>query len=58
MCWVLACGVPSTKQTSACDFTPFFQVYGLLDTLVTDLMVLADELRPVKDVEETLHLCT
>ncbi|XP_059234514.1 MYCBP-associated protein isoform X1 [Mustela nigripes] len=34
------------------------EVYGLLDTLVTDLMVLADELRPVKDVEETLRLCT
>jgi len=50
--------VPSTEQPSACDFTPFFQVYGLLDTLMTDLMVLADELRPVKDVEETLHLCT
>lgn len=46
------------KRTSAYDFTPFFQVYGLLDTLVTDLMVLADELRPVKDVEETLRLCT
>ncbi|XP_034882741.1 MYCBP-associated protein isoform X1 [Mirounga leonina] len=34
------------------------EVYGLLDTLMTDLMVLADELRPVKDVEETLRLCT
>ncbi|XP_042822990.1 MYCBP-associated protein isoform X2 [Panthera tigris] len=33
------------------------EVYGLLDTLVTDLMVLADELRPIKNVEETLHLC-
>ncbi|KAM8943049.1 MYCBP-associated protein isoform 1-T1 [Lycaon pictus] len=34
------------------------EVYGLLDTLVTDLMVLADELRPIKNVEETLRLCT
>ena len=51
-------GVLSTGRTSACDFTPFFQVYELLYTLVTDLMVLADDLRPVKDVEETLHLCT
>ncbi|XP_029783880.1 MYCBP-associated protein [Suricata suricatta] len=33
------------------------EVYGLLDTLVTDLMVLADELRPIKNIEETLHLC-
>ncbi|XP_025771898.1 MYCBP-associated protein [Puma concolor] len=33
------------------------EVYGLLDTLVTDLMVLADELRPIKNVEETLRLC-
>ncbi|XP_039083673.1 MYCBP-associated protein isoform X2 [Hyaena hyaena] len=33
------------------------EVYGLLDTLVTDLMVLADELRPTKNVEDTLRLC-
>lgn len=39
-------------------FVPFFQVYGLLDTLVTDLMVLADELSPIKNAEEPLHLCT
>ncbi|XP_013374538.1 PREDICTED: MYCBP-associated protein isoform X3 [Chinchilla lanigera] len=30
------------------------EVYGLLDTLVTDLMVLADELSPVKDMGEQL----
>ncbi|XP_012582153.1 PREDICTED: MYCBP-associated protein [Condylura cristata] len=34
------------------------EVYGLLDTLVTDLMVLADELSPVANVEEPLNLCT
>lgn len=39
-------------------FIPFFQVYELLDTLVTDLMVLADELSPIKNVEESLRLCT
>lgn len=39
-------------------FVPFFQVYALLDTLVTDLMVLADELSPIKNVEEPLRLCT
>lgn len=39
-------------------FVPFFQVYGLLDTLVTDLMVLADELSPIMNVEEPLRLCT
>uniref|UniRef100_A0A2K5I5K1 MYCBP associated protein n=1 Tax=Colobus angolensis palliatus TaxID=336983 RepID=A0A2K5I5K1_COLAP len=33
------------------------EVHGLLDTLVTDLMVLADELSPTKNVEEPLHLC-
>ncbi|KAL4835079.1 hypothetical protein H8958_014879 [Nasalis larvatus] len=33
------------------------EVHGLLDTLVTDLMVLADELSPIKNVEEPLHLC-
>lgn len=36
---------------------PLFQVYALLEALVTDLMVL-DELSPTKDVEEPLHLCT
>ncbi|KAI5944483.1 MYCBP-associated protein [Manis javanica] len=34
------------------------EVYALLEALVTDLMVLADELSPTKDVEEPLHLCT
>ncbi|XP_057571147.1 MYCBP-associated protein isoform X5 [Hippopotamus amphibius kiboko] len=34
------------------------EVYGLLDALVTDLLVLADELSPRKNVEEPLHLCT
>uniref|UniRef100_A0A8D2GJD5 MYCBP associated protein n=1 Tax=Theropithecus gelada TaxID=9565 RepID=A0A8D2GJD5_THEGE len=33
------------------------KVHGLLDTLVTDLMVLADELSPIKNVEEPLRLC-
>nr|XP_044600782.1 MYCBP-associated protein isoform X3 [Equus asinus] len=32
------------------------EVYGLLDTLVTDLMILADELSPMKNVGE-LFLC-
>nr|KAF6457673.1 MYCBP associated protein [Rousettus aegyptiacus] len=36
----------------------YTQVYELLDTLVTDLMVLADELSPIKNVEESLRLCT
>lgn len=39
-------------------FTPSFQVYGLLDALVTDLLALADELNPQKNVEEPLRLCT
>lgn len=57
-CCVLA-GVGAFHRANlACDFFPFFQVYGLLDTLVTDLMVLADELRPIKNVEEILRLCT
>ncbi|XP_054441502.1 MYCBP-associated protein isoform X2 [Pteronotus mesoamericanus] len=34
------------------------EVHGLLDTLVTNLMLLADELGPGKNVEETLSLCT
>ncbi|XP_047613820.1 MYCBP-associated protein isoform X3 [Phacochoerus africanus] len=34
------------------------EVYGLLDALVTDLLVLAEELSPVKNVEEAVHLCT
>ncbi|XP_074198889.1 MYCBP-associated protein isoform X2 [Camelus bactrianus] len=34
------------------------EVYGLLDALVTNLLALADELSPVKNVEESLHLCT
>uniref|UniRef100_A0A2K5MCQ5 MYCBP associated protein n=1 Tax=Cercocebus atys TaxID=9531 RepID=A0A2K5MCQ5_CERAT len=33
------------------------EVHGLLDTLVTNLMVLADELSPIKNVEEPLRLC-
>ncbi|XP_051058589.1 MYCBP-associated protein isoform X2 [Phodopus roborovskii] len=33
------------------------EVYGLLDTLVTDMMVLADELSPLKSVEEPLRFC-
>lgn len=36
----------------------FFQVYGLLDNLVIDMMVLADELGPEKNVEEPLRFCT
>ncbi|KAM5273434.1 MYCBP-associated protein [Ctenodactylus gundi] len=32
------------------------EVYGLLDTLVTNLMVLVDELHPMKVVEESLYL--
>ncbi|XP_075847162.1 MYCBP-associated protein isoform X3 [Microtus pennsylvanicus] len=34
------------------------EVYGLLDTLITDMMVLADELSPLKSVEEPLHFCS
>nr|XP_010988612.1 MYCBP-associated protein isoform X1 [Camelus dromedarius] len=34
------------------------EVYGLLDALVTNLLALADELSPIKNVEESLHLCT
>ncbi|XP_043327392.1 MYCBP-associated protein isoform X2 [Cervus canadensis] len=34
------------------------EVYGLLDALVTDLLALADELNPQKNVEEPLRLCT
>lgn len=36
----------------------FFQVYGLLNTMVTNFMVLADELNPQRDVEEHLRPCT
>lgn len=39
-------------------FVPFFQVYGLLDNMVTDLMVLADELNPRRDLEQPLRPCT
>ncbi|XP_066111603.1 MYCBP-associated protein isoform X1 [Saccopteryx bilineata] len=35
----------------------YTEVYGLLETLVTGLMVLADELSPIKNAEEPLHLC-
>lgn len=38
-------------------FVSFFQVYGLLDTLVTDMMILADELRPLESAEEPLRFC-
>nr|XP_048302890.1 MYCBP-associated protein isoform X1 [Myodes glareolus] len=34
------------------------EVYGLLDTLITDMMVLADELSPLKSVEEPLRFCS
>ncbi|KAJ8785304.1 hypothetical protein J1605_007414 [Eschrichtius robustus] len=34
------------------------EVYGLLDALVTDLLVLADELSPKENVKEPLRLCT
>ncbi|KAM5310429.1 MYCBP-associated protein isoform 2-T2 [Glossophaga mutica] len=34
------------------------EVHGLLDTLVTGLMVLADELSPIKNIEEPFRLCT
>ncbi|KAF6095584.1 MYCBP associated protein [Phyllostomus discolor] len=34
------------------------EVHGLLDTLVTNLMVLADELSPIKNIEEPFRLCT
>lgn len=34
----------------------FFQVYGLLDILVTDMMVLADDLGPMKNVEDRFYL--
>ncbi|XP_033618876.1 MYCBP-associated protein isoform X3 [Fukomys damarensis] len=34
----------------------YTEVYGLLDTLVTNLMVLADQLSPGGDVEEQLHV--
>ncbi|XP_015426331.1 PREDICTED: MYCBP-associated protein isoform X2 [Myotis davidii] len=36
----------------------YMEVYGLLDTMVTDLMVLADELNPQRDVEQPLRPCT
>ncbi|XP_055476022.1 MYCBP-associated protein isoform X2 [Psammomys obesus] len=34
------------------------EVYELLDNLVTNMMVLADELGPVKNAEEPLHFCS
>ncbi|CAO2644887.1 MYCBP-associated protein [Lemmus lemmus] len=34
------------------------EVYGLLDTLINDMMILADELGPLKSVEEPLHFCS
>jgi hypothetical protein len=37
---------------------PLFQVYALLDNLVTDVMVLADELSSTKNVEESLRFCS
>ncbi|XP_024429133.3 MYCBP-associated protein isoform X2 [Desmodus rotundus] len=36
----------------------YTEVHGLLDTLVTSLMALADELSPVKNIEEPFRLCT
>uniref|UniRef100_G1P518 MYCBP associated protein n=1 Tax=Myotis lucifugus TaxID=59463 RepID=G1P518_MYOLU len=36
----------------------YMEVYGLLDTMVTDLMVLADELNPQRDDEQPLRPCT
>ncbi|XP_070251013.1 MYCBP-associated protein [Myotis yumanensis] len=36
----------------------YMEVYGLLDTMVTDLMVLADELHPQRDVEQPWRPCT
>ncbi|XP_045442055.1 MYCBP-associated protein isoform X2 [Pipistrellus kuhlii] len=39
-------------------FVLFFQVYGLLDAMVTNLMVLADELNPQRDAEEHVRPCT
>uniref|UniRef100_A0A287DDT2 MYCBP associated protein n=1 Tax=Ictidomys tridecemlineatus TaxID=43179 RepID=A0A287DDT2_ICTTR len=34
------------------------EVLELLNVLVTDLMILADELSPIKNVEESFHLCS
>ncbi|XP_031209183.1 MYCBP-associated protein isoform X2 [Mastomys coucha] len=34
------------------------EVYGLLDSLVTDVMVLADEFRSIENVEEPLRFCS
>ncbi|XP_012973047.1 MYCBP-associated protein isoform X2 [Mesocricetus auratus] len=34
------------------------EVYGLLDSLITDMMVLADELSPLKNTEEPLRFCS
>ncbi|XP_038184310.1 MYCBP-associated protein [Arvicola amphibius] len=34
------------------------EVYRLLDTLITDMMVLADELSPLKNAEEPLRFCS
>lgn len=34
------------------------EVYALLDNLVTDVMVLADELSSTKNVEESLRFCS
>lgn len=36
----------------------YSEVYGLLDNLVIDMMVLADELGSEKNVEEPLRFCT
>ncbi|XP_036912736.1 MYCBP-associated protein isoform X2 [Sturnira hondurensis] len=36
----------------------YTEVHGLLDTLVTHLMALADELSPIKNTEEPFRLCT
>lgn len=50
--------VPSAGQPWPLMFIPFLQVYGLLDNLVTDMMILADELSPLKNVEEPLRFCS
>lgn len=54
--------LPSQEPTDTLVMEKYTQrlhseVHGLVDTLVTDLMVLADELSPIKNVEEPLRLC-
>ncbi|KAK2501778.1 hypothetical protein MC885_019792, partial [Smutsia gigantea] len=57
------CTAPSQEPTDPLVMEKYTErlnteVYALLETLVTDLMVLADELSPTKNVEEPLRLCT